>query len=134
MWQARSGSSVPEAVTGSDATTARPAIMLSAGSRANAPEGGFWLLPGTRTLSKRLYKWFGHPYDGFCHARSARFTVSPAAPAPNGLDTLRPRTPPAHRDTCSTGVRERIFGVCWGRGGGAVASDQKSLEETETRL
>ena len=71
---------------------------------------------------------------GSATSKSARFTVSPVAPAPHGLDTLRPRTPPAHRDTCSTGVRERISGVWWGRGGGAVASDQQSLEDTETRL
>ena len=39
------------------------------------------------------------------------FEAVPAAHAHHGLDTRRPRTPPAHRDTCSTGVREQLMGV-----------------------
>lgn len=36
------------------------------------------------------------------------FEMKPAAPACCRLDSPCPRTPPAHRDTCSTGVREQM--------------------------
>ena len=38
----------------------------------------------------------------------ASFEMNPAAPACCRLDSPCPRTPPAHRDTCSTGVREQM--------------------------
>ena len=47
------------------------------------------------------------PMD-FATSVFASFEMKPAAPACCRLDSPSPRTPPAHRDTCSTGVREQM--------------------------
>ena len=47
------------------------------------------------------------PMD-FATSVFASFEMKPAAPTCCRLDSPCPRTPPAHRDTCSTGVREQM--------------------------
>jgi hypothetical protein len=54
---------------------------------------------------------------GFAPLVQASYQGKTAAPARCRLDTHRPRTPPAHREHCSAGVRGR-----WSTGGQAGAA------------